>query len=90
MLTALAGMHGEKIISVIPRPDAAGAVHCVKLSVPVMVPVTVELAVAAAVALARIEKPQMYVVTDALVASVAVVAAVVPVADAVIGTAPAG
>lgn len=59
VLIALDTTQGENISSVRPMPDAAGAVHCVKFSVPVTVPVTVELAVAAAVALARIAKPQM-------------------------------
>lgn len=59
VLTALAGTQGLKIISVSPNPDANGAVHCVKLSVPVIVPVTVALPVAAAVALARMENPQI-------------------------------
>jgi hypothetical protein len=69
--------------SVTPNPVASGAVHCVKFNVPVIVPVTVALPVAAAVALARIEKPHRYVVFPAAPVSVAVVAAVVPVADAV-------
>ena len=90
VLAALAGMHGLKIISVTPSPLAFGAVHCVKLSVPVIVPVTVALLVTAAVALARIEKPQIYVVAEATVMRVAVVASVSPVADIVIGVAPAG
>jgi len=76
--------------SVIPMPLARGAVHCVKFIVPVIVPVTVALPVAAAVAFARIENPQIYVVVVELAASVAVVAPVVPVADAVIGMAPSG
>lgn len=83
VLVVLAGTHGVKIISAIPKPLAFGAVHCVKLSVPVIVPVTVALPVAAAVALARIEKPQIYVVNVDAPVSVAVVAPVVPVADAV-------
>lgn len=57
VLVALAGTHGWKICSVMPSPLASGAVHCVKWSVPEMVPVTVLSAVAAAVALARIESP---------------------------------
>lgn len=90
VFVALAGTHGINTISVMPSPDASGAVHCVKLSVPVIVPVTVALPVAAAVALARIDMPQIYVVLPDVPASVAVVAPVVPVADAVIGVAPDG
>jgi hypothetical protein len=91
VLPALAGMHsGPRLGSVTPSPDASGAVHCVKFSVPVIVPVTVALPVAAAVALARIEKPQRYVVWPATAGNVAAVAVVVPVADAVIGVAPIG
>lgn len=71
-----------------PIPDASGAVHCVKFSVPVIVPVTAMLPVAAAVALARTENPQRYVVLPTAPASVAVMAVVVPVALAVIGVAP--
>jgi hypothetical protein len=42
VLNALAGMQaGPMGGSVMPMPLASGAVHCVKLSVPVMVPVTV-------------------------------------------------
>lgn len=59
VLVADAGTQGLKTISAIPTPLAAGAVHWVKLSVPVIVPVTVALPVTAAVALARMEKPQM-------------------------------
>lgn len=55
VLVALAGMHGEKIISSTPMPDAAGATQKIELSVPVIVPVTVFVTVAAAVAFARIE-----------------------------------
>jgi hypothetical protein len=79
-----------KISSVTPSPLASGAVHCVKLSVAVIVPVTVALPVAAAVALARIEKPQMYMVVVPTGVSVAVVAPVVPVAEAVSGVEPTG
>lgn len=90
VFAALAGTQGLKIISVIPMPEASGAVQCVKLSVPVMVPVTVALPVAAAVAFDRIDMEHRYVVLPDVPASVAVVAPVVPVADAVIGVAPLG
>ena len=90
VVALLSGTQGWKMISVTPKPDASGAVHCVKLSVPVIVPVTVALPVAAAVALARIEKPQIYIVVEPTGVSVAVVAALVPVPLAVSGVAPSG
>lgn len=58
VLAALPGTHGKNRSSTNPIPDASGAVHCKKLIVPVMTPVTVASLVAAAVALARMEKPQ--------------------------------
>ena len=64
VLPALAGTHGWNIISVTPKPLVLTATHCVKLSVPVIVPVTVALPVTAALALARMENPQIYVVTS--------------------------
>lgn len=66
VLTALPGMQMLPMFgSVTPKPDASGAVHCVKFKVPEIVPVTVALPVAAAVALARIENPHKYVVFPA-------------------------
>ncbi len=89
VFAALAGMQGVNLSSIRPIPDASGAVHCVKCNVPLIVPVTVASLVAAAVAFARIENPQIKAVFPPDW-SVAVVAAVVPVAEAVVAVAPAG
>jgi hypothetical protein len=83
-------MQGKNVSSTMPIPEARGAVHWLKFIVAEPAPVTVALPVAAAVALARMENPQMYVVCEVAADNVAVVAAVVPVAVAVIGTARGG
>jgi hypothetical protein len=89
VLMALAGMQGLKMRFRVPT---AGAVPTgwVKFIVPDIVPVMVALPKTAVVAFASIEKPQIYVVTPAAAGNVAVVAPVVPVADAVIIVAPIG
>ena len=71
-------------------PLVTAATDWMKFKVPVIVPVTVAAPVVSAVASAVIMKPQIYVVLLAAAASVAVVAAVVPVPLAVIGVAPVG
>src|SRR5882724_11498093 len=89
VLIALPAMQGLKMRFTVPTAGATGT-DWVKFSVPETVPVTVALPAMAAVAFASIEKPQRYVVWPGAAGNVAVVAAVVPVADAVISVEPIG
>jgi hypothetical protein len=55
VFVALAGMHGVKICSSTPMPEARGATQRIELIVPVTTPVIVSVTVAAAVAFALME-----------------------------------
>jgi hypothetical protein len=82
-------MQGIKLRFTLPTAGVA-ATGWVKFNVPDTVPVMVALPAMGVVAFASIAKPQIYVVWPGKAGNVAVVALVVPVADAVIGPAAAG
>ena len=84
-----AGTKGQNCCVNVATAGAAPT-PCEKFIVAVTTPVTVAFTCAAAVADAEMVRPQMELVLPETPGSVAVVAAVVPVADAEIGVAPEG